>query len=79
MMKMSEKIKVIEVKMKDVFLEESGSLIWGGQRTIGQAVTVGIDQRLEHYGAQLVKCPTLDFSSGHGLMVCEVEPVLGSA
>ena len=24
--------------------------------------------------AQLVKCPTLDFGSGHDLMVCEIEP-----
>ena len=26
--------------------------------------------------AQLIKCPTLDLSSGHDLMVCEIEPHL---
>ena len=28
-------------------------------------------------GAQSVKCPTLDFSSGHDLTVCEIEPCVG--
>ena len=28
--------------------------------------------------AQLLKRPTLDFGSGHDLMVCEFEPALGS-
>ena len=27
--------------------------------------------------AQLVKCPTLDFSSGHDLVVHEFEPLIG--
>ena len=27
--------------------------------------------------AQSVKPPTLDFSSGHDLMVCEIEPCIG--
>ena len=27
--------------------------------------------------AQLVKCLTLDFSSGHDLMVCEFKPHIG--
>ena len=27
--------------------------------------------------AQSVKCPTLGFSSGHDLMVCETEPCIG--
>ena len=26
--------------------------------------------------AQSVKCPTLDFGSGHNLMVCEFEPCI---
>ena len=29
--------------------------------------------------AQLVKCPTLDFSSGHDLVVHEIEPHVDSA
>ena len=28
--------------------------------------------------AQSVKCPTLDFCSGHDLMVCEIETYKGS-
>ena len=29
--------------------------------------------------AQSVKCPTLDFGSGHDLMVLRLSPALGSA
>ena len=32
-----------------------------------------------YLGAQLVKCLTLDFCSGHDLMVCGIEPYLCQA
>ena len=44
-----------------------------------QAVTV-VFKRIKHrdaWVAQSVKCPTLDFGSGHDLAVCEFEPLVG--